>query len=433
MKYLSAIVFALFLFLPSAPAASMELNVFSPPTDPGQHGYDEVQTYLLNKSSAAYPYIKGAVISIDWSDFDLGDTSSGTHTKYDFTIVDGVIAPWIAAGKTVNLVLQTTPYGGLHCRPQGIGSHGAEGVGNCSMPPWLWKALGESNYTVCDNARVPNYRSSIFMTNYQAAVSALVTHYASNPNVGYFRIGLGKGGEINLPKGWQEPETACGTAYTKAWGYTAGDSAGYTWNAYLKAMLEYEGGPNFDGRTSPKQLMVSITPVRAPGATPEEVADFIAPIAAAHRIGFGNQGLSTQAMENCKGMQADWCDLFARFTGVVPLELQTLGRSCPQGASQCQSQQQGQGQGQGQSGGQRQGQGGQGWNPARGQGQGTMAKLTNQTGSLVPLLPFAIENHATILEIYTDDWLVAFSPNNPDHASFGAGYAEALRQAAAAR
>lgn len=62
-----------------------------------------------------------------------------------------------------------------------------------------------------------------------------------------------------------------------------------------------------------------------------------------------------------------------------------------------------------------------------------MAKLTNQTGSLIPLLPFAIENHATILEIYADDWFVTFNPSNPDYASFGADYSEALRQAATAR
>ena len=415
------------LLLASTAHAGVQLNVFNPPTDPAQPGYSDVQQYLLAKSSPAYPLISGAVISIDWSDFDLGDTARGTHSRYDFSLVDAAIAPWLAAGKTVNLVLQTTPYGGFHCRPHGIGSRGADSVGNCSLPPWMWTALTPANFTTCAAARIPNYLAPAFIANYQSAISALVTHYASDPRIGYLRIGLGKGGEINLPQGWDDPSIPCGAAFTTRWHYTVGDSARFSWNAYLASMLLYEGGPNFAGSTSPKQLMTSITPVQAPGVSPDEVADFIAPIAAALHIGFGNQGLSAMAMQNCKGMQADWCALFARFTGVVPLELQTLGRSCPGGScSDSQSPAQ------------------QHWSPNNnqpsqtpGRWQGsqsnTTARLSTLTGSLVPLLPFAIKNHATILEIYCDDWLTAFSPNGPGHAAYGAAYARTLQQAAATR
>ena len=52
------------------------------------------------------------------------------------------------------------------------------------------------------------------------------------------------------------------------------------------------------------------------------------------------------------------------------------------------------------------------------------------TGSLVPLLPFAVKNHATIIEIYCEDWLVAFSPNQAQNSLHGAEYAQALRQVA---
>ncbi len=138
-------------------------------------------------------------------------------------------------------------------------------------------------------------------------------------------------------------------------------------------MLDFEGGLH-----STKQLMVSITPVRAPGVNPQEVSDFIAPIAVKNGIGFGNQGLSTMAMHDCTGMQADWCNLFERFKGKVPLQLQTLGPSCPQGScggGAGQGQRRGQGGwGQGQGGGRWGGQGGgagQGrWGQGRGQGGG---------------------------------------------------------------
>ncbi len=60
-------------------------------------------------------------------------------------------------------------------------------------------------------------------------------------------------------------------------------------------------------------------------------------------------------------------------------------------------------------------------------------RLSSLTGSLVPLLPFAIKHHATILEIYCEDWLIAFSPNHPQNRRYGAEYAEALKQAAETR
>jgi hypothetical protein len=418
----------------AAPVAGQPvLEVLFPPSDPRGRDYDDVQTNLLSKSSPAFPLISGAVIRVDWSDFDLGDAKSGTHTKYDFRIVDEAIAPWIAAGKFANLVLHTTPYGGSVCPPRGMGSNGQNGIGNCAMPPWMWTALGESNYTTCDNAQTPNFMSSAYVKNYQAAMATLVEHYASNSGVGYIRVGLGKGGEINLPKGWHDPSESCGQAYVTRWGYTVGDSNKFTWNAYLEKMLEFEGSLH-----AARQLMVSITPVQAPGHNPQEVSDFIAPIAVKYGIGFGNQGLSTMAMRDCTGMQADWCNLFERFQGKVPLEVQTLGKSCPQGPPCDEGQGQGRGQGnwagqgQGRWGGQGQGGGGNGrWGGAQrqGAGGGMGGSLSNMTGSLVPLLPFAVKNHATIVEIYCEDWLLAFSPNHPLNRRFGADYAQALKQA----
>lgn len=411
------------------------LEVLFPP-GPGGRDYEDVQSYLLSKSSPAYPLISGAVIRVDWSDFDLGDVKSGTHTKYDFRIVDELIAPWIGAGKFANLVLHSLPYGGNRCPPRGSGSNGEENAGNCAMPPWMWTALGESNYVTCDGARSPNFMSTAYVKNYQAAMAALIEHYSSNPGVGYIRVGLGKGGEINLPRGWNETSEPCGKAYMDRWGYTVGDSNKYTWNAYLEKMLEFEGSLH-----AAKQLMVSITPVRAPGHNPQEVSDFLAPIAVKYGIGFGNQGLSTMAMHDCTGMQADWCNLFERFQGKVPLEVQTLGKSCPQG-SPCDDGfgGQGHGGGRGQGGGWGQGRwgggGGQGsggggrWGGRGGGGGGMGGSLSGMTGSLVPLLPFAVKNHATILEIYCDDWLLAFSPNHPQNRHYGADYARALKETA---
>jgi hypothetical protein len=78
--------------------------------------------------------------------------------------------------------------------------------------------------------------------------------------------------------------------------------------------------------------------------------------------------------------------MFAQYTGRVPLELQTIALSSPEGKP--------------------------------------------PVGSLVTLIPFAVSHHATILEIYCDDWLLAFDPNYPGNSTYGAAYASTFRAAA---
>src|SRR5262249_46600933 len=190
--------------------------------------------------------------------FDIGDNKSGAHTKYDFRIIDEAMAPWINAGKYANLVLHMAPYAANQCPPRGVGSNGEEGSGNCAMPPWMWTALGGSNSVMCDGARAPNFISDTFVKNYQAAISALVKHYADNPGVGYIRVGLGKGGEINLPRGWNNPSETCGEAF-KRWGYAIGESNKYTYNAYPEKMAEF-----LSTLKDQKPLLVSVTAVRSP-------------------------------------------------------------------------------------------------------------------------------------------------------------------------
>ena len=89
-----------------------------------------ITTYLMTN-----PAVTGAVISVDWSDFDLG---SGNH---DWSITDATVAPWVAAGKKVALVFQNSTYGGASCPGTGNGSRGQTGSSNCAMPTWMWTVL----------------------------------------------------------------------------------------------------------------------------------------------------------------------------------------------------------------------------------------------------------------------------------------------------
>jgi hypothetical protein len=45
-------------------------------------------------------------------------------------------------------------------------------------------------------------------------------------------------------------------------------------------------------------------------------------------------------------------------------------------------------------------------------------------------VPFAVSHHATVLEIYYQDWLVAFDPSYPGNSQYGASYAKILTNAA---
>jgi len=246
------------------------------------------------------------------------------------------------------------------------------------------------NYTTCSSQQVPNWQSSTMQANYEAALQQLILHYGSNPGIGYIRVGLGRGGEINLPQGWNDSSSGtCYTDYTTNWGYTAGSDASYTWNSYLQSMVQYEGS-----LASPKELLVSITPITGVGISTD---DFIAPVAVANGMSFGNQGLEASDITNYPSCSGDWCNLFAKNIKMPVRELQTLAQSCPVGTT-CNS------------------------------------SLSTSTGPLDPLLPFAIAHGANTLELYYEDWLIAFDPayaSSVGASGSSAAYKSAIQAAAA--
>ena len=184
-------------------------------------------------------------------------------------------------------------------------------------------------------------------------MSAVVGKYGSNRAIGYIRFGLGAGGEIYpacmyalMDHGFSKP----------------------TWRQYLFDMLDYEKSLN-----SPKQLAVGLNAFGDPPdlAFTAQVAEH----AVQNGIAIGNQGLTVQDAKNDaagRPCMADWCRIFRRFRGKVPLILQTGGATNPDGSE-----------------------------PA---------------GSMVDILPFALGQHVQIIELYVEDLLVAYDPSNPHYA-----------------
>jgi hypothetical protein len=141
-------------------------------------------------------------------------------------------------------------------------------------------------------------------------------------------------------------------------------------------MLNYESTLK-----SPKQMGVGIDSYDSDSMPESEAAT-----AVSLKFGIGNEGLELSDVTNYPHCGADWCALFDQYAGSVPMELQTYLLSDPTN------------------------------NPP--------------VGSLVVLLPFAVSHHATVFEIYTDDWLLAFDPNYPGNSTYGAGYVAAFKAAA---
>jgi hypothetical protein len=248
---------------------------------------------------------------------------------------------------------------------------------------------GIGDFTTCNSQQVPNWRSSAFQSNYQAAIKQLISHYGSNPSIGYIRIGFGIGGEVDLPTGWNTSTSgACYTAYTTTWGYTAGADATYTWDSYLQSMMQYEATLG-----SPKPLIVSLTPVGGSTA----IDDFIASVAVSNSISFGNQGLEASDITRYPNCGGDWCSIFAKYPATPIRELQTIGPSCPEGTT-------------------------------------CVSSVAGFTGPLDPLIPFATAHGANDLELYYADWLIAYDPAYAASAGASAdsaAYLAAIQKAAA--
>jgi iron uptake system EfeUOB component EfeO/EfeM len=344
--------------------ARISLEVLYPPTNPHTSDFQAVQAYVMSN-----PAVTGGNLAVEWGVIDQGPTA---NPQYNWSALDALIIPWVAAGKKVNLIVWANSDNTTSPCTNGV----ANATGNCGIPAYVWTALGPSNYVTCStqygNQQIPNYLNQAgFQLPYQQFMTAMVQKYGSDPDIGYIRFGLGHGGETMPVASWNDATTACGKAFA-AWGYTI-----TAWESYLAGMLNYEGNLH-----SPKQLMVGVTPMGSPTT---QVPDYAAPIAASMGIGFGSQGFELSDITGYPNCVADWCNLFARY-GQVPLELQTYLQSCPDN--------------------------------------------TCTTGSLVNLIPFAIAHHASVLEIYYQDWLVAFASGYPGNSQYGGAYAQVLTTAA---
>ncbi len=283
--------------------------------------------------------------------------------QYQFDTFDSQINRFIAAGKMVNPIVYPIGYTPLQAPPAYVLDDPALDKVSCDTPAFAnWPVVYETP----------------FKNAYKAFIMQVIKHFAGNPHIGYIRFGLSRGGEI-YPFCAQQ-EAALSKMTLAQWGTQV-------WLPYDKEMLDYEKSLN-----PPMRIMGPTTQFGTP-----DFADGEAENAVNDGFGFGSQGLQKKDIADYPTCTADWCNLFNQYSGQVALELQTYGPSDPSGVC-----------------------------GTTGKAACPQGALQQATGPLPPLLTFAAANHATILEIYTTDLLLALDPNYPGSALSTASYTQAL-------
>ncbi len=329
------------------PGGPHGLFVLNPPNGPHNAYYGDVQEYLLHN-----PALCGADFWVPWSSVDQGP---GSSPEFNFSAVDANAAPWIAAGKQVNLIFEMIGGTPNYVPASVLASVPTFSCGGSVTTPVEWNATFEQDY--------------------QQFIAAAVHHFDAERGFGYIRFDLSVSGSLAPVDNIDA--SGCNATLT-SYGFNLG-----VWTAYLDGML------NFQHSLAPSVgLITPISPVY-PNAG-DNVSGAISAVAAADGIGIGSEGLRANDSSGAVGGIGcgghGWCYYFAKYAGIVPLELQTEAASSPNGSG--------------------------------------------PVGSLTQLLPFGLSQRAQVFELYLDDWLTAFDPNYPAYAEYHAEYGAAINETA---
>jgi len=348
---------------------SLQVNAFAPPT-PADGDWNPFQRFILPN-----PAVHGVDLVVPWNTVETGQAS------YDFSVLDGEFPNY--AGKTIDLIFQPISYSNINNPPGGV---------NVMTPSYVFTSTWASSVGAppLDVVTCPSYPGNgnpttgypvvyeaPFAVAYQHFISAVLQHYQGNSSIGYMRFGISVGNEA---------DAFCTTELQAL--LPAGTDFNTTWENWVSTMDGYEKSvlPN-----PPIQLLESLNHLDT-DSTFVTVPDFEAATAVTNGFGFGNNGLQKSDISNsasgapCRG---DWCAMFDKYAGQVPLELQTATPSNPSGSDP-----------------------------------------TNITGNLADLVPLAVQHHATILEVLMPDLFLAFNPNyvppDPGDSAFAGAYSAAL-------
>ena len=296
--------------------------------------------------------------------------------------------PHWSSSKGIAVIISPVSNGGLNTNtPQYIfsaqwaASLGAPPLDVCSCPDYQGDGGIPANTCTNTGANVTGM-PAVFETPFKTALKkfyrAVMAHLSSasySASVAYVRAGVAVGGEA-FP--W------CAAELESLPSVTPNTDSGLktVWTNYANEMYTFE-----------HSLGTSVHLMAAPDGGQNAIvtldwADTEASYAAAQGLDIGSESLQASDIAAVSAGQAcgnDWCSIFSRYQKQSPiLEVQTATASDPTG-------------------------------------QGT--------GSLVQLLPFALQRGANAIELYPVDLFIAFDPNyNPTNVPGYSGYGAAYRQ-----
>jgi hypothetical protein len=344
----------------TSPSGGTDPNVADPS---GPHGLfvfggegepwfnSDVANYLVNN-----PDICGITIPLRWARIDRGP--SYTKDRYAWGYIDALMAPWVKAGKTVNLL---------------FGGAGEQPGPQLDTPAWVQSQVTMIN---CGGKSEPTpvFWQAGYEKNWEFFIAKVVQHYAGDPNIGYMRFGIGTADEgVLMPALINTP--ACASLWDAA-GYQTG------WPEYNKQLIAMMGSLK-----APFDLQIGLnnaTDFPSMGANAKKAYSL--------GIGIGVESLASKdagliiAGKPCS--LHNWCRVYDSYAGKLDLHIQTFSASTPAGGAK-------------------------------------------ETGPLPPLVQAALDVHAQILEIYVEDYLLAFDPNWSGYATYHSAYAAAFDKAAA--
>lgn len=352
---------ALFFLLALATSAfaqkKVEINALFPPNGAGNRLWDDFNRYVLKD-----PLIDGMNPGLDWAKVEH------RPGEYDFKEFDEHLKRYYEAGKKVNIIVRPVSNGGANSiTPDYVFSE--KWAQSQGAPPLDVVTCQGYHGDGSRNGGFPAVYEVPFKNAYKKFVAAVVEHYANNSHIGYIRFGLAVGGEA-FAWCYKELEALPGK---NSWNKSR-------WLEYVEDMDAYE-----ESLHPTMQLMAAINEQRDGNRWDRSFADEEAKLAVKYGQGFGCQGWRQSDIEDYKSGQtctSDWCALFDKYAGKVPLELQQAGESEPNGG--------------------------------------------NKTGLMSAIIPFAVERHATILEIYIKDLHLALVPSHPAHDQYGAAWKKAM-------
>ncbi|KAI0562832.1 hypothetical protein FGB62_52g110 [Gracilaria domingensis] len=366
----------------------------------------------------------GGTVVIPWAAFDKRDANG--RGSFDWGFVEEQMEPWVARGQMVNLLVwpavqkedQTFP-DGQSATPQFI----------LDQPDLVFQCPDGTTQGTSSVGTLPLpkfWRPEVY-TKYSQALRQFVLRFQNDPNVNYFRFGIGVGAESYPANGATTPNNFCMSTFIQlfpgATDSAKANSAFNEWKSYVAGRIR--AFRRFDSK---KPIIVTVNDFRtkSTGQDLNEFPDMISSEATREfnglpKLGLGVQGATTRDIDRWQQRarcNANWCAIFNRNNNMgIPLQLQTpthSGMYGPPGAS----------------------------NPiaeCRGtQNRGALGCMN--TGNMAELIPFALQRGVQSFELYPYEWFVANDERFTTNAElenfyelFGGEYRAALDEASNSR